>query len=148
MPYIGIDPGMKGGIAIIDCAEPQAWRYPGDISECANLLRSLDAQYKIDCAAIEQVHSMPGQGISSCFKFGMNFGAFLGILATLHIPTILVTPRKWQKICLDSGTGETKQRSLNMARRLFPSIDLKFKADDGKADALHIARYAEMMSRK
>lgn len=32
---------------------------------------------------------------------------------------------------------------LNMARRLFPQVDLRYKKDDGKADdALHMARYA------
>ena len=33
-----------------------------------------------------------------------------------------------------------------MARRLFPDIDLQHKCDDGKADALHLARYANATS--
>jgi len=86
---------------------------------------------------------MPKQGVSSTFKFGMNFGAWQGILAALRIPYITVTPRQWQKALLDAGTGETKARSLNMARRLFPEVEMRFKADDGKADALHLARWAQ-----
>ena len=141
---MGIDPGQKGGLAILnDKGEAVgAWRYPGDVSEMAKLIKAIHAKYNVTLACVEQVHSMPRQGVSSTFKFGINYGAILGILSTLDIPYIMCTPRKWQKELLDSGTGETKERSLNMARRLFPIIDLKFKADDGKADALHLARWA------
>ncbi len=145
--YLGIDPGAKGGIAIIHPEGADAWRYPGDIVTAADLLRELSFNYKIKLAAIEQVHSMPGQGVKSVFSFGTNYGAWLGMLSALSIPHVLVTPRKWQKATLDAGTGETKQRSLQMARRIYPDIDLKYKADDGKADALHLACYARIWDR-
>jgi len=117
--YIGIDPGQKGGIAIIHLEGAEAWRYPGDITAAADLLRDLKVQYNIKLACIESVHSIPGQGVSSTFKFGQNFGAWLGMLSTYGIPHTTVTPHKWQKATLDAGTGDTKARSLNMARRLY-----------------------------
>lgn len=144
MVYLGIDPGQKGGIAIVGADHSEAWRYPGDIQEAASLLGFIAMNHSIKLACIEKVSAMPKQGVSSTFKFGMNYGAWQGVLAALAIPYITVTPAKWQKALLDAGTGETKARSLNMARRLYPMIDLKFKADDGKADALHLARWARL----
>ncbi len=142
--FVGIDPGGKGGIAVIsdDLSIAEAYRYPGDYSSAAGLLLDLSARFDITAASIERVSAMPGNGVSSMFKFGANFGAWLGMLAILRIPHYLITPRSWQKVFLDAGTGETKTRSLNMARRLFPKVEMKFAADDGKADALHLARHA------
>ena len=33
----------------------------------------------------------------------------------------------------------TKELSLRVARARYPNVDMRFKADDGKADALHLA---------
>ena len=143
--YLGIDPGQKGGIAIIHAdGTAQAWRYPGDIPEAAALLNRIVGAWGMVVvrACIEKVSAMPRQGVSSTFKFGANFGAWQGMMSALCIPYVTVTPQQWQKTLLDSGTGETKERSLNMARRMFPDVDLSRKADDGKADALHLARWA------
>lgn len=142
---LGIDPGQTGGIALVreDLQEAHAWRYPEDVSAAAQLLKDIMAEgYDIHLAAVERVSAMPGQGVTSMFKFGLNYGGWLMAIAYAGIPSIMVTPRQWQKKMLDAGTGETKERSLNMARRLFPSVDLRYKKDDGKADALHLARYA------
>lgn len=142
--YLGADPGQGGGYAIIseDLSDARAWRYPDDVFCLAADLKELPHE-QIALAAIERVHAMPKQGVSSTFKFGQNYGGWLGILATLNIPVVTVTSRKWQKAMLDAGTGETtKDRSLAMARRLFPAVDLRFKVDNGKADALHLARWA------
>jgi len=148
--YLGIDPGITGGIAVVSDKTAgvkreyaEAHRYPGDISLAVDLLRDIHlGNTRITLAAIEQVHSMPKQGVASSFKFGMGFGAWLGALSALQIPYVLVTPRKWQKAMLDAGTGETKERSLSMARRLYPDVELKYKKDNGMADALHLARWA------
>lgn len=142
MTYVGIDPGKRGGLAVLTPEGAKAWRWPGDITQAADLLREIRTKHNVRLAAIEKAASRPGQGVASMFTFGQNFGAWLGMLAALSIPHAIVTPRKWQAAMLDAGTGDTKARSLNMARRLFPDVDLRHKADDGKADALHLARYA------
>jgi len=152
MIYLGIDPGQKGGIAVLAGeSQAQAWRYPGDVSSAALLVKTILKDWKGTeqvMACLEQVHAMPGQGVSSTFKFGANFGAWQGILSANEIPYIMVTPRKWQQAILDAGTGETKERSLNMARRLFPAVDMQYKADDGKADALNMALYLKKWNEK
>ena len=142
--FLGIDPGQKGGLAVInDLGEAlEAHRYPQDIPTAAAMLGFIHRRCPIMLAAIERVHAMPGQGVSSMFKFGQNYGAWQGALSALAIPYIVVTPHRWQKALLDAGTGETKSRSLNMARRRYPNMDLRYKADDGKADALHLAAWA------
>jgi len=146
--YLGIDPGKKGGIAVIHPEGAEAWRYPGDTVSAAELLQEIRIRHEIGLCVIESVHSMPGQGVRSMFSFGQNFGSWLGMLAAFGIPHTTVTPRTWQKAIMDAGTGDTKERSLNMARRLFPSIDLKHKCDDGKADALLMAMYARRMDQR
>jgi hypothetical protein len=140
MRFIGIDPGQKGGIAILDENSATAWRMPEEATEIARLFRLeiLDCGEDI-IAAIEHVHSMPKQGVASSFKFGEGFGVLKGVLAAYSIPFVLVSPRKWQRAVFDSKGGDTKEKSLSLARRLFPNVDLRYKADDGKSDALLIA---------
>ena len=149
MSYLGIDPGQKGGIAVIGPNGAEAWRYPGDLSVAADLLRAIVLEHQPRLAAVEKVTAMAPQrpgasmGTKSAFTFGGNFYGWQWALSVLQVPYVLVTPHQWQKVSLDAGTGETKERSLSMARRLFPEVDLKFKADDGKADALMLALYAQ-----
>lgn len=146
---LGIDPGAGGGLAVIAPFRADAWRYPGDIPAAAALLGQVIREYgPPDRACLERVGAMPKQGVASTFKFGANYGGWQGLLAMAEIPFITVTPSQWQKALLDAGTGETKHRSLSMARRLFPGIPLDRKADDGKADALHLARWAQQTLEK
>jgi len=145
--YIGIDPGKAGGIVLLivrgeQVSEPVMVGFPGDASSAALEIKKLVSMCDdVLLCAIEQVHATPVWGRASSFKFGLNYGSLIGVVAALDIPFVMVTPKKWQSAMLDSGTGETKERSLNMARRLYPKFDWK-KSKDGLADALHIARYA------
>lgn len=145
---IGIDPGLSGGIARIcigDLTLSEAYRYPGDAAGAADIVRQMRARGgKPKLAVIEKVQAGPHAGGSSGFTFGTNFGVWIGILSAFRIPYILVTPHKWRTACFDSGWKKNKSPqdvSLEMARRLFPHIDMKYKADDGKSDALHLARF-------
>ena len=101
MIYIGIDPGVSGGVALItDNSEKfnkllGLNKCPGTVSDMPELL-NFNKTIKMT-AVIEKVHSMPQQGVASTFKFGMNYGQWLGILAALQIPYIEVTPQKWMK---------------------------------------------------
>ena len=40
---------------------------------------------------------MPKQGISGAFNYGVGYGKILGVLATLEIPTELVTSGVWKR---------------------------------------------------
>lgn len=148
--FAGIDPGIGGALAVVseNFQTAEVWDYPCSIEAVAELAREVMHEYRPALCAIEKVSAMPGQGVSSTFKFGMNYGAWLSGLAILKVPHILATPAKWQRATLDSGGGDTKQRSFSMARRLFPQVDLSRKKDHGRSDALLLAVYAIHRHRK
>jgi len=141
--WIGVDPGKTGAIGIVDkLGNAEVYDYPEDVDNCAAMMGMIVARLDIVGGMIEKVSAMPGQGVTGMFNFGGNYFGWRMALACFHVPYELVTPAKWQKAMLDSGGGTTKERSLNMARRIFPGLELHFKKHDGRADALHLARYA------
>lgn len=143
--WLGVDPGKKGAIAIVTTDSVEALDYPGDVALAADILRGWVAIYDIQSVALERVHSMPGQGVKSTFTFGETFGAWQGILAALEVPYALVSPQQWQRGVIVPSDGATpKERSLSVARRLYPAVDLHRKGDHGKADALLLATYAKV----
>ena len=144
--YIGIDPGATGACAILTDSKRGAV-YDFDDVEVLNVLRTVRDKELLVLAAIEKVHSMPKQGVASSFKFGTNFGIWQGRLQALEIPFIFVTPQKWQKVVFDSMTkGDRKAMSLDLARRLFPWADLRLKKHHGRAEALLLARYLQIIA--
>lgn len=147
LAYIGIDPGVRGALALIDAnsrvlVTGQRVPDPQTAVGFITLAQKAAAEQGWTCvAALEKVSARPHQGVVSMFKFGQGIGWWEGALSALQIPYLLVAPRRWQHAVLDSGGGkDAKAKSLSQARRLWPDLDLK-KTDDGLADALHLARY-------
>lgn len=141
--WIGIDPGKSGAIALIHRDGELVLDWPGDPASAADVLTTWRMEYRIELAALERVHAMPGQGVKSMFTFGQNFGQWEGILAALGIPHLQPGPQEWQKGLVKASDGQdTKARALTVARRLFPDVDLSRKKDHGKADALLLAWWA------
>lgn len=139
--YIGVDPGVSGAMAVINGDDEvigiHDWKEVNDIRGAAGILMDYINFYDYVYAAIESVHSMPGQGVSSTFKFGRNFGQWEGLMAGLNVPTRLVRPQEWQKGVISRSDG--KNASLAAARRLFPEVPLNLKRHHNRADALLIA---------
>jgi len=48
-------------------------------------------------AVLERVSAMPGQGVSSMFRFGEGYGVVQGVLAALGIPVIAGSPAVWKR---------------------------------------------------
>jgi hypothetical protein len=142
MTCIGIDPGQSGAIAIIaNDGSVNLAHYDKSLYIDSLMAAMLDA--KVMCV-VEHVGAMPGQGVSSTFKFGVNFGWIQGALDTIGVPYELVRPQKWKKMF--SCTSD-KNTSIAVAKRLFPHVSLKrtprcVKDDDGLAEALLMAEYA------
>lgn len=142
MLIVGIDPGFSGAWGMIDhhgkywsCGDMHNNKTHIDTRAIyAEMLQARDGQ---DCEVIiESVHAMPGQGVSSTFKFGMAFGAALALAERLGTTVHLVAPRQWKKsLKLDSD----KDNSLLLARELWPNAPLKRKKDNGRAEALLMA---------
>lgn len=143
MIYIGIDPGQKGAMAII---------YPdGDIAvhefsreSYRFFLEDIYQGHECTICCLERVNAMPGQGVTSMFKFGENFGFIQGLLTAYAIPYELVTPRIWKKEFQITGDKNT---SIEVCKRLFPNVSLRrtdrCKKDSSDfAEALLMAEYA------
>lgn len=153
---IGIDPGLTGGIAVLRSSHvADVIAIPatdGDV-DVSRLVKWIQQKTLYDpyiggmnvIAYIENVHAMPGQGVSSMFKFGFVTGILHGIIRTLEIPMKLVTPQAWKKQIL-AGTPKDKQAAIDYCLRVYPNVNLlpteRSKVyHSGMADALCIAEY-------
>jgi len=142
MIFVGIDPGSNGAMATIQpddvCVFPFKQIHMTLISSMLE-----DLSNKRDChALIELVHAMPGQGVTSMFNFGHNFGMLEGLLIGAGIPYDRVTPQKWQKEfglyrLPDETKTAKKNRHKELAKELFPTLNVTHAT----ADALLIAEY-------
>lgn len=102
MVFIGIDPGKTGSITVLDEKEGTVniTSMPKTIAEMQDVFDSICSNRNMNelYAVLEQVHSMPGQGVASCFTFGKAYGWLQAMLAAHHIKTIEITPQKWMKL--------------------------------------------------
>ncbi len=144
--FLGIDPGQSGGWAVLDGG---GMYIEGALYEEGAFLPSvntIDPFGPFSLACLEKVHSFPGQGVASTFKFGTNFGWWQGVLDAFTIPYELITPQRWMKAVLDSGDRSPEHR-MAFARRRWPDAPLTRKKDSGVADALCLAEYARRQIR-
>ena len=144
MIFIGIDPGQTGAIAVIDWTGEILFLkdWPCDEIGAADIVRTIQGCFSNFTlrAALEKVHSMPKQGVSSSFKFGTNFGIWKGILASFQIPFLEPTPQAWQKGVVKKA--QDTDPKIAATRRLWPKVELEGPRGgikDGRADALLIA---------
>lgn len=92
---IGIDPGINGGIAalnnghIIDLSPMPAG--PVALAEHFRYLGFPGVLYNGDITAIsiENVHSMPTDGVHSAFVFGQGLGWLEGVMSAMGLPEAL-----------------------------------------------------------
>ena len=153
MKIIGIDPGLSGGIAILENNKVQRLYDMPVMSEgkknkkqlnSAQLVKlikdNIESQEEVS-VIVEQVNAMPGQGVTSMFNFGQTFGAIKGICAALGLPIFFVRPSKWKKHF--ELINSSKDASRTKAIEMYPSLSdqLSKKKDVNKSDAILIARF-------
>jgi crossover junction endodeoxyribonuclease RuvC len=154
MKILAIDPGSNGAVSVIEDNYSDVYSLPQCPKEMFKLFKTL-----VDGAScqivIEQVNAMKGQGVTSMFNFGKGLGVILGCVAALDYTPTFVSPQRWQRhystILAAKANIENKNlrrkagktESLRLAREMFPDLADKLKRvkDDGRADALLIARY-------
>lgn len=94
--FIAIDPGWKGAMAVYENEKLiTTHKCMPTSTETWELVK--DDIIDSDIAILEWVHSMPGQGVASTFKFGYNYGMWNGFLSSVFKKVILVSPQMWQK---------------------------------------------------
>jgi hypothetical protein len=143
MIIFGIDPGFSGAWGAID--ETGAYVDCGDMLHTGTflhfnqILKAMSQLVKNDecMAVVEAVHAMPKQGVSSSFKFGVSYGVALSLAQSLGTWS-LATPRVWKQ---DLELTSDKNKSLDLARSLWPEAPLARKKDNGRAEALLMAEW-------
>lgn len=167
--HVGIDPGKSGAVAIYEQGKWRVFDCPlvetktvtrkskktGKVTKnvkkeaspllMAGIFREIGNGYALDgpiVVHIEKVSAMPGQGVTSMFSFGRNYGQWEGVVAALNYVVNHVTPQRWKKTML-ADMPKGKEVSRMRALQLFPYLanDLKFKKHDGRAEALLIGEY-------
>jgi crossover junction endodeoxyribonuclease RuvC len=152
----GIDPGLTGALFFLDPRNPvtgEAIDLPVHL-----LARGGRAKREIDIAGlvgilathgpahafVEQVSSMPGQGVSSTFAFGKGYGVILGVLAAHGVPVTLVSPAVWKRAL---GVLKAKDAARARASQLLPEAAPQWplKKHDGRAEAALLALYRVRM---
>ena len=148
--FIGIDPGMTGGIVALDddgkIVELESFDDRNPLEVIKNTLDIISKVHDgIDTIMLEQVGAMPGQGVSSMFNFGRSYGAIVGLTYGLGYNLNLVTPQTWQKIIPDDGSFDGPKdriRRAIVAEGLEKVVTLKRSMHQGVCDAYFIAKYA------
>lgn len=158
MIYLGIDPGLDGGLAILsDEGQAAVYKTPvigGKDYDIQGMKDLLGKPPKNALALIENQISMPGQGLTSTLQTGKGFGIWLGLLAALNVPYQVISARSWQVKLFTGlkGNLDTKAKSEIIAKRLFPRVDFRKSersrvANDGLTDAILIAEYGRRIHR-
>ena len=123
MIIIGIDPGAGGAMVIWDKKISKIYKCPADTETMADIIKeslyiNRAKNVREVFAYIELVHAMPHDGRSSLFKFGTNYGKWLGILGAYKVPTTLVSPQKWMKYWKDKLNIKLPKDKPNRKRAL------------------------------
>lgn len=141
-PILGVDPGMRGGLAFLladngglDCYDIPLCAGEVDIEGLCRLVN----RHGPRAAFVERSGAFPQQGVASTFRYGVAVGMIRGVLTALRVPTHLVSATVWKKrFALDRD----KEKSRALALRLWPGTGhFNRKLDHGRAEAALIARY-------
>lgn len=139
MRILGIDPGVGGGLVVLEDRSPVAIVNFSSEQDFIDTLEE-EAANKIDAAFIEKVNAFPGQGVASTWKFAQNYGFERGVVRTLKIPLYEVVPQKWQKsLGLPQVKVKTQRKAAlkDAAGRFFPDIKWTLKNCDAALIALY-----------
>lgn len=155
MRFAGIDPGKKGGLALIDdharvlelLPTPMRpmrgsdTREDYDVASIAELFRGWSNPTLADrglFVVIERLHPLPavfarkggsqraGGGVIANYNRGVAQG-WGWLLAAFRIPHVFVLPRVWQRTLMAGWDekADPKDRSIAFARRLWPDVSLR-----------------------
>jgi len=150
MRYLGIDPGKKGGLVVLDKYKRIYAKevmpmigYTYDVAAIKNFI----VQTTPDHAFIEKVSAVAGASAKSTFQFGFGAGILEGILGGLEMPRTYIRPKEWQKFAHKGIDGtDPKDKSLTAVKQRYPNEDWlvtsrSTKPHDGLIDAALICEY-------
>ena len=137
---LGIDPGAKGGLAVLNGAGVPIFSYSftdRTIRETVSAVQAaalLTAPFNV--CYLEKVGFIRGDGGQGSFTFGKVYGILYGAALCCGLEVRDVYPMVWQSSlgCLTQGQKNVSKRK---AQELFPGM----KVNHYIADALLIAEY-------
>src|SRR6516164_1045501 len=152
MKVLGIDPGIRGGRALVEINDGMAPQ-PRDAIDIPVVgtgakervdvlaIHSWIVAHQPQHALIERAQAMPKQGASSGFKYGRAVGAIEATVALCSIPVEIVEPSAWKRFW--RLPGKDKESGRQRALQLFPAAHalLARKKDHGRAEAALIALF-------
>lgn len=152
---LGIDPGLSGGLSIIDeqlnliaCYHMPTIKADGGKSRvCPKTINSILKEHQIDLAIIEKVGARPGQGVVSMFNFGDSFGVARAIAEANCGQIVYARPQEWRGYQMLSGLS--KEQIAEIAYEVFQAEEIYGRKNrsgnravkDGISDSLMIAKY-------
>lgn len=129
--YIGIDPGVTGGIAALhvkhgEVSEVVYMSMPRTERDQFEAVKELASHGSIVHACVEAVHSFPHDGGKSAFTFGCGYGRIRMALIGLGIPFEDPLPKEWQG-SLKIRAAKKKQRKEKLrakCQELYPDLPI------------------------
>jgi hypothetical protein len=157
---VGIDPGLTGGLALLDLAAGPSLgvrlvRTPSVVVRTREHTRrqyDVPAMWRALCeltgydphggalVALEAQSARPGQGVTSSYSTGLGFGLWHGLCTARQVAVVKVAPQSWKRH--HGLIGADKRASRLRAAELCPSVGPLGAADEGPAEALLLAAYA------
>jgi crossover junction endodeoxyribonuclease RuvC len=153
MKVLGIDPGLSGGLAVVESGDrpriigiidvPTTGEKAKRRVDVAKVLAFL-WEHRPDHAIIERAQAMPEQGASSGFIYGRAVGALEAIVEGMQVPLTVIESTAWKKAhaLIKRGKEDSRQRAI----KLFPAAaGFERKLDHNRAEAALIAWYGVML---
>jgi hypothetical protein len=155
MIFVGIDNGLNGAVVAIDEKEEIVFKSvmpivgkpkEYDVQNLTYLFEyQIFAKDKYVYVGVEKAHVRPVSGARASFMTGKGYGVIQGVLGALGYGYEIITPQKWQKAIIGSGSKDIKP-SIKYCQRKYPKEDFTAterskKPHDGITDALVIAIY-------
>lgn len=172
---IGIDPGLSGGITILNGSkdEMEVFHMPINTSikgtkKKPKKANEIDCQGIIDILSkvkdkrvlfvIERVTSRGGEAPNRAFNFGYGWGYIQGVAWTLGFDVEIVTPQKWKKSFPELETKEIsklrddihfiKDEIKEMQIKKMPSNKIKEKKKEISQNDSKLKRLAKSAARE
>lgn len=160
--YIAIDNGVSGSIGIIDGLDrpsffttpivkelnytrAKQWINRLDVTEFTLILNNLkDQTWTRDWVVLLERPMVNPMRFKASVSAVRCLEATITVLESLGLPkpSYYVDSKEWQKVMLPrgiTGSDELKKASLDVGRRLFPTLAMHFKKD---ADSILMAEWA------
>lgn len=142
---IGIDPGMNGGISVLnaDGSVVNVSKMPQTMQDIYEYLKEV-ADGNTVCYLEAVGFGIPGQSSKATATFARHNGHLEMALLALGIPTNTVTPAKWMKYfqlgkSSDYSKTEWKNKLKSKAQQLFPQLGKQITL--ATSDAILLSEY-------